>query len=309
MKPIYFFLCSIVLLLSCTKEVKVKIPGFQQKVVVEGRIEQDLPPIFLLSQSQDVFSPTHLTAYINSFITDAEIYVNNGIATERLTLFCSDNLPPGTLQLIADMLGIPVATLLDQPFCAYSTLNPAFFGRSNTRYSVRIEHKDKIYEGATYLHAPKPMDTLYWKEIVGKPNYGYTHARYSDTPGEYDAFMWEVKRLNSAYQDFLFKKPFTAVFEDVYTDGASFAFYQTNPFTYETGPEQYRGLFPRGDTLIIRTSRIDKAAYDFEATRLMQAFSNGNPFSSPMNVKSNLSGGCLGTFSAFATVYDTLICQ
>lgn len=306
MKIYYLLIPILYLFLACTKEVDVKIPPFKEKLVVEGRIEAGLPPIFILSKSQDIFSETNLQAYLASFVTDAEVYVSNGNIEVKLDLFCSNTLSPALLSMISDMIGVPVSTLQNINFCAYSTINPAIFGNALTTYTTRIEHNSKTYTGSSYLYAPKPLDTLFWKEISGKPGHGYAHATYADSPGEYDAFMWESKRLNTKYNEKVYKKPFAAVFEDTYTDGQTFSFYQLNPSL--DGPKEFIGLYKRGDTVAIRLSRIDKPTYDFEATRLMQSFSNGNPFSSPMNVKTNLEGGGLGIFSAFASVYDTLIC-
>ncbi|NBR13973.1 MAG: DUF4249 family protein, partial [Crocinitomicaceae bacterium] len=52
MKSFYLFF-SILILVSCTKEVKIDIPGYQQQLVVEGRIESGGNPIVLLSLAQN----------------------------------------------------------------------------------------------------------------------------------------------------------------------------------------------------------------------------------------------------------------
>ena len=311
MKYYSILIALIILLFSCRKEVHVDLPEFKQKVVVEGRIEPNVPPIFLLSRSQSIYSETSLQAYFNTLITDARVFVSDGTNEVELQLFCSNNLPPGTIEIISDLIGIPVETLEQTPFCAYSTLNPLVFGVPNKTYTCRIEFEGKTYQGSTFLYPPQALDSLFWNEIPDKPNYGYSHATYTDDPGAYDAFMWEVKRLNVAYGDKTFRKPLTAVFEDIYTNGDTYSFYQPNPFNYDNydGPPEGYGLFKRGDTVVLKLSKIDKGTYDFENSRIMQYFSNGNPFSSPINIKSNLTGGCLGLFGAYGVYYDTLICQ
>ena len=49
------FFFSIALLWSCTKEVQIDIPGYQEQLVVDGRIETGQPAIVLLSKSANVY--------------------------------------------------------------------------------------------------------------------------------------------------------------------------------------------------------------------------------------------------------------
>lgn len=311
MKTLLYIFPLLIILLACRKEVDVNLPEFKQKVVVEGRIEPNMPPIFLLSKTQAIYDETSLQTYFNSLIMDARVFVSDGSTEIELQLFCSNNLPPGTLEIISDLIGIPTDILEQTPFCAYSSLDPLSFGVASKTYTCRIEYGNQVFFGSTHLFPPKALDSLFWKEIPEKPNYGYSHGTYTDDPATYDAYMWEVKRLNVAYNDKVYKKPLTAVFEDIYTNGDTYSFYQPNPFNYidYDGPEEGYGLFQRGDTVVIRLSKIDKGTFDFENSRIMQLFSNGNPFSSPLNVKSNLTGGCLGLFGAYGVHYDTLVCQ
>ncbi len=298
------------MLLSCTKEVNVDLPEFQQKVVVEGRIEPNLPPFILLSKTQSIYSETSFLTYLNSLITDARVYINDGTQEFELQLICSNQLPTDIMPLVAEVIGVPLEQLESINFCIYTSLDPSHFGVAGKNYSCRIEYKDQLFTGNSFLFPPQALDSLFWKPAADKPDYGYTHATYRDTPNEYDAYMWEVKRLNTKYGDVLFKKPFTSVFEDIYTDGTTYSFYQGNPFTYndiDVTPEG-RGLFQRGDTVVIKLSKIDKGTFDFENSKIMQSLSNGNPFSSPLNLKSNLKGGCVGAFCAYGSYYDTIVC-
>ena len=50
----------LVLLFSCTKEVKIDIPGYKAELVVDGRIETNGFPIVLLSRSANIYSETDL---------------------------------------------------------------------------------------------------------------------------------------------------------------------------------------------------------------------------------------------------------
>ncbi|HNS43381.1 MAG TPA: hypothetical protein PKN22_11530, partial [Taishania sp.] len=61
--------------------------------------------------------------------------------------------------------------------------------------------------------------------------------------------------------------------------------------------------------VVKKFSKIDKGTYDFLFSKTMQSMSNGNPFASPINVKTNLQGGCLGVWAGYSPILDTLICD
>ena len=103
---ILILLCSAVLLGSCTKEVKIDIPGYQKQLVVDGSIREGEPPIILLSSTQNIYSPTDITSYLSSFVNNAEVIVSDGTTTLTLTKVCTDNLPPGTEPYVEAIFGI-----------------------------------------------------------------------------------------------------------------------------------------------------------------------------------------------------------
>ena len=65
-------------LFSCTKEVKIDIPGYQNQLVVDGIIETGGHPIVLLSQSANIYEQSDLAAYIARFVYDANLSVIHG---------------------------------------------------------------------------------------------------------------------------------------------------------------------------------------------------------------------------------------
>jgi hypothetical protein len=67
------------------------------------------------------------------------------------------------------------------------------------------------------------------------------------------------------------------------------------------------GLFTRGDTVTLKFCNIDKASYDFWRTWDFNYQTNGNPFSTPGKILSNISNNGLGAFCGYAVQYKTLI--
>lgn len=313
----FFFVCIPItglLLTACTKEVKIDIPGFEEQLVIDGSIETGMPPIVILSRSKDIYSPTNIEAFLSGFVTDANVYVSDGTNEYQLNLLCSSDLPPGTEGLVAGFLGIPPDQLAQFNICAYTSLNTAIWGQAGKTYHLRVEHDGKEYTGTTHILQPHALDNLWWQEENSTPGYGFSYAQLSDPPGVYDAYKWEVKRINMVNGepiDGYYKPTFSPVFDDEFFDGKTFNFYYENPWTsgdQDIEPE-HRGRFRLGDTVVIKFSKIDKGVYDFLYTKVAQALSSGNPFASPMNVKTNLTGGCLGVWAGYSPVYDTLVCE
>jgi len=75
---------SFLSLVSCTKEVNIDIPGYKEQLVIDGSIETGSVPIVLLSNTNDIYAPTNLDAYLNGFITGAIVTVNDGTNTYQL---------------------------------------------------------------------------------------------------------------------------------------------------------------------------------------------------------------------------------
>ena len=79
-KYLFIFLCFF----SCQEEIFIEFPNEAQKIVVEGGIENGMPPYVLLSKNQGYFDEINSNTYNNLFINDAEVIVwtlnENGIA-------------------------------------------------------------------------------------------------------------------------------------------------------------------------------------------------------------------------------------
>jgi len=70
-KYLFIFLCFF----SCQEEIFIEFPNEAQKIVVEGGIENGMPPYVLLSKNQGYFDEINSNTYNNLFINDAEVIV------------------------------------------------------------------------------------------------------------------------------------------------------------------------------------------------------------------------------------------
>lgn len=307
------FIAVLLLLSSCTKEVVIEIPGYEEQLVIDGRIETDQPPFVLLSKSKEVYAPTDLNSFLNGFVTGATVTVSDGTTTVQLDEICSNNLPPGTEQMAAAMFGISVADLANYNICAYTTFNTAIWGQVGKTYTLTVEYEGKTYTAETSILPPTTFDDLYWKPETDTPNHGFSWVTLTDPANQYDAYKWEIKRINTDSNgetiDQSFTPTFNPVFDDEFFNGLTFDFGYENPHAIGPNvPEEYRFLYPLGDTVVIKLSKMDRNVYEYMEKKYTQLATAGNPFATPTNIPNNISGGALGVWAGYSPSFDTLAC-
>jgi len=308
---IYILLLGLVLV-SCTKEVEVDIPGYEERIVIDGRIETGQPPFVLLSTTKEVYAPTDVDAFLNGFISGATVTVSDGTNTVVLTEVCSGNLPPGTEELAAQVLGIPADQLQNYDICAYVGLDQSIWGQVGKTYTLTVEYEGKTYTAETTLLPPNPLIETYWKPEGNLVNHGLSWAKFADPAGQYDAYFWETNIIGNAAGDTTdtgFSPTFSPVFDDEFFDGLEFDFAYENPHNDSEVPDSTRFLYAQGDTVVIKLSKLDRTVYEYYEKKYIQLQTAGNPFATPTNIPTNLSGGALGVWAGFSPFLDTLVCQ
>ncbi len=316
MKQLLYLSLLLSLLQSCTKEIEIDIPGYKEQLVIDGSIETGMPPIVLISRSKDIYSPTNLQAFLEGFVSGAIVTISDGTTTVVLDEICSDNLPPGTEEIAAGLFGIPASELANFKLCAYTSFNPAIWGQVGKTYQMKVEFEGKTYTSSTSIVQPTPLQQVYWKSEGGDlADYGYSWGTLADPAGQFDGYKWEVKRINTGLDgqpiDQTFTTTFNPVFDDEFFDGLTFDFFYENPTVWDDNsvPEKYKGLYKIGDTVVIKLSKMDRAVFEFLEKKYVQISSAGNPFATPANIPTNITGGALGVWAGFSPWYDTLICQ
>lgn len=291
---------------SCTKEVKIDIPGYEEQLVIDGNIETGMPPIVLISRSRDIYAPTNLDAYLNGFVSGAIVTVSNGTKTVQLTEICTDNLPPGSEAMAAAVFGIPVDQLASFHICAYTSFDTDIWGEVGKTYDLSVTFEGKTYTSTTSILQPTALDSVYWKPDGNYTDRGYSWATLSDPLNQYDAYRWEAKPIS----DPIFYKPFQPFTDDQFFNGKTFDFSYENASncngTYQ--PAEYRCYYKLGDTVVIKVSKLPRDVFEFMEKKYTQIYSSGNPFATPINLPTNIAGGALGIWAGYSPWYDTLIC-
>ncbi len=313
MKKIFYLVFILPVVFSCTKEVKIDIPDYEEQIVVDGNIETGQPPFVILSRSKDIYAPTDLNSFLNGFISGAEVYVNDGTTTYQLDEVCSDELPPGFESFAAEIFGVPESEVSNYHLCAYTKLDGSIVGEVGKTYTLTVNFEGKTYTAETKIVNPTPLDSTYFKLANNATDKGFSYAQLTDPPGFGDSYFWEAKRINKnsdgQEKDSYFTPTYAPVFDDQFINDITFEFYFENPVRDPDLPSEYRGYFKVGDTVVIKFSKLDKDVYEYMDSKYIQLQSGGSPFSTPTNVKSNIKGGALGVWAGFSPSYDTIVCQ
>jgi hypothetical protein len=279
-----FFLLSIVLLSSCTKNVEVKLPEYKQYLVVEGKVEPGEHPQVLLSWTIPYFGSNNVNNLTDFAVKGAFVTVSDGLTTDTLReLF-------------------PTAGYY------YQALNMT--GAVGRTYFINIVVEGKTYTSQTSILNPVPLDSL-WNKHEGNDSLGFVWARLSEPAGLGDAYRWFAKRIGKD-NDYL--PPFGSSFDDKFVDGKQFDFAydrgQIDNSTAEDDNNIESGYFKRGDVVVVKFCHIGSKEYRFFRSRDASMLSNGNPFAAPSNVESNVNGeNVIGLWCGYSPSFDTVTCQ
>lgn len=309
-----FFISLISLLASCTKEVMLDVPPFVEKVVVEGRIEPGMPPLVILTRTNELFGESGFDALANSFVHNAIVTVSDGTNSVTLTEICANNIDPDLLPLVSELLAIELDQLTSLNFCAYVSLDLSFVGEVGKTYSLKIELEEEVFTSQTSLLPPPVIDSLYFLIEPNREEHGFGWCVLNDDPNTYNAYFFETRRIHQNSQgqpaDAFFRHSLNSAFDDSFFNGLTFKFGFTNIGSYRDDdiPQEFRGFYRVGDTVVVKLSSLDFDVFKFHEMKLVQVASEGNPFASPAFVPSNIQGGAIGCWSGFSPIYDTLIC-
>ena len=108
-----------------------------------------------------------------------------------------------------------------------------------------------------------------------------------------------------------FKRTFNPFFNDKFFNGKTFDFAYENPMSFDdpNGDPEFKGYYKLGDTVIVKLSKIGRKEYSFFEKKYNQMYSGGNPFATPTNIPTNITGGALGIWVGYSPWFDTLVCQ
>jgi hypothetical protein len=279
----------ITCLSACEKNIDFKLKVVPDILVVDGSIESNQPPVVVLSKSFDYFSKISPELLDTLFVHNADVYISNGIQTEKLREYSIDR---GGFQTY---------------FYSTDTSNvlTSFKGQFNTSYNLQVNVAGKQYASVTTIPAlTKKIDSLWWKPAPFSTDSSevVVMVRATDPPG-----LGNYVRYYTRINNNVFLPGLQSVFNDELIDGTTYdlkldpGIDRNNPIAFE------KNFFHRGDTVTLKLSNIDRATFQFWITMEFAYQSIGNPFASPNKVTGNISNGALGAFCGYAAGFKTLV--
>ena len=298
-KKVYLLLYIFLLILatSCQKEIDVKLPDYEKKVVIEGYIENGQFPIVTLSRSISYLSPLNIDTFLQKvLITDAQVLVrSNKGEKEYLTFQYTEDSPLG-----------------------FAYVGDSIKGEYNTTYFLEVVWNGNTYQAETSILQPFALDSVWFSAIPeGHQDSAATlRVLMTDDGSQKNYYQFFVKVQAKTLRDRYWVTSIPVAIDDASFNGQTFNFeiFRANPSSLlvstmsETEREAYyRMTFRRGDTVVFRYAAIDYPSFRYWASAGSDIAFGQNPFMNPTPIISNIRGkNVLGVWCGYASQIDTL---
>jgi hypothetical protein len=293
MRYLFYILIFCLTCMACQKNVDPEIPPFEDQLVVDGSIFINEVAKVKLSNSFDYFGKFDSATVFGKIITDAIVTISDGTKSERLNL-----LPIFYKNRVIDI------AFLGNPFTGIK-------GEAGKSYTLTIEYKNKTYTSSSSIIAPVELDSAWFdfkKRGDKNEELGFMKVKFIEPNPLGDFYRSFTKRVT---KDSVFLTYFNSVFEDKFINGISFDLNYTRPLpanSSATEDEDYRRRhYNINDTVILNFCRIGRKEFDYFSSVANNISANGNPFSTPYNILSNISNGGIGIFCAYGSRIDTIV--
>lgn len=289
MQKAYFPLMMVVLACTaCEKEITVDLQSKEDRLVVEGIIEDGRFPMVTISRSLNYFSKITPAQLLESFVHDAVVTVSNGVRTHQLREYRTDTTNGIALYFYS---------------ADTAQFHTAFTGQPGNSYTLKIEVEGKTLHAVTTIPEPKlKLDSMWW---MNSGNSSAEKARVlvkvTDPPERGNYVRYFTSRNGDRFLPGL-----NSVFDDHIVNGTTF------DVPLDAGVDKNQkidfdtyGYFKRGDTVTLKFCNVDHNTYDFWRTADFAFTATGNPFATPTRTLGNVQGA-LGYWGGYSVTYKTI---
>ena len=271
-------LLSLVAISSCIKDITVDLPQAEPCMVVDGYVDFDDYPIVFLSKSTAYFQELDTNSVNETIITDA-----------KATVIVSDGSIYDTLQYLP---------IQHWPYKCF--IGSKFKGQLNHRYDLKILYDGSTYTSSTYIPDTIPIDTVF--PTFMNDTFAVMRINWKDPKNETNYYSIHVKNQTQA----MYYRPYALnhIISDKMSDGQAMSFamvvkglernaYYDNFFTQEERDSFMNKLgdifcFREGDSVSLKLSTIDNVSYNIWESWYRNYLTDGNPFTNPASVKTNI---------------------
>ncbi|MBF8962380.1 DUF4249 family protein [Pontibacter sp. FD36] len=300
-------LVLITFLLSCEESLTIDIPAGQEQLVVEGHIEQDAPPVVVLTRSMPVFAGSSPADIEASFVHGAQVEVSSGGRSYTLKEVPAAAFWPELRRVVSEQYAIPENQLTSgSSFIFYVYTSDELRGETGMSYQLRISHEGRVLTSTTTIPHLNPLQELFLQPHPdpSQDSLFTLFYRYRDPDTLGNSVRYFTKRNSEPF----YPGYFTSVFNDELINGVqnlSFPLDRGEPRGREVDLDTY-SYFGKGDTILVRWAAIDLAHYRFWYTLENERNNNGSPIGSPNTTRSNINGG-LGVWGGYGVTYHQIV--
>jgi len=280
----YIFILSILLvtfLVCCSDNLYLDIPEPDDKIVIDGWIDQGQYAKVLLTRNSPFFSSIDSASLRELVLTRAKVMLSDGEKEEVLVLRKNDDyFPP------------------------YIYEGNEIRGDTAKIYTITAEYGGKSAWANTTIPPRVNLDTLYFKLLPDEDSLGEIYIEFTDPPEvkNYYRLLTKVSGEDKRYYSSM-----VMGFDDIFFSGQKFGF-SLSRGKASLLSSQGNDYFKLGDTVSIKFCTIDKVLYDFWNSFQGEAINVGNPFAASLSgIKSNIQGDGLGVWGGYGTRLYTLI--
>ena len=299
MKKILLYF-TLILFVACETDIDIELPEYQNKLVVEGYIENDEYAKVVITKSLPYFSTINFeTLFTDLIVNDAKVTITSGKGESEVLEFTIDPESP----------------------LYFSYQGRSLKGECNESYTLTIEWNDKIFTANTSIPETFDLDSIWIEHFVETDTLGSVRMILTDNPAKRDYYQFKVKiHHGEKLRDRLWAYCLPLVFDDATFNGINFTYeiVRASPSTLhatllsdEEKETYYRSHFEVGDTILIKHSLMDHDSYRFWITAMNEITFGQNVFMSPppiqSNIKCNTGEKVLGVWCGFASKTDVLI--
>lgn len=293
-------------LASCEEDIAIDLATGEERLVVQGHIEQNAAPFVILSRSIPVFYSGATEAFANAIVHQATVSVSSAGTIYPLQEVLLTSLPPDQQQIVSEQFGFPFPIAANSPLAKVTIYtSPDLKGEINKSYQLQISAEGKTLTAATTIPTPTPVDSLWFRPHPNPENDSLVTLwyRYRDP----DTLGNNVRFFTSRQSEPFYPGYQASVLTDEFVNGRTIEFplERGYPKSAKVDLETYT-YFKKKDTVRLKWAAIDYQHYQFWFTLEADRASNGNPFGFPTTVRSNVSGG-LGIWGGYGVSRHTVI--
>ncbi len=185
----------------------------------------------------------------------------------------------------------------------------SFVGVMGKTYGLNITLAGKEYTSVTTIPFVKPLDSLWAEppppEDVNEeyPGLMRLFGSYTDPDTMGNRIRYYTRKNSEGYLP-----PYYSVYDDAIINGTRIKVQIDAGFNkMDTINRETFGYFYKGDTVMVKWSAIDQGVFDFWRTLEFSYGSTGNPFTTPVAITNNISGGALGVWAGYGASSLTYI--